>query len=52
MYTQINVLKCHCIPLAIVKHNQHASGVILKHFIAVTISIANDEVKNASVNNV
>jgi len=45
-------LKCHCIPLAIVKHNKHASGVIFKHFIAVTISIADDEVKNASVNDV
>jgi len=52
MKAHINGLKYHCIPLAIVKHNKHASWVIMEHFIAVTISIANDEVKNARINNI
>ena len=46
------VLKHGCTPFTVVKHNKDAFGVTIKDFIVVTISIADDEVKYASVNNI
>jgi len=46
------VLKHRCTPFTVVEHNKDAFRVIVEHFIVMTICIADDEVKYASINNI
>jgi len=39
-------------PFAIIKHDKNAGRVIEKHFKMVSISIADDKIKNTSINDV